>query len=112
MSDAVAKNMTRTAPPMTAALNVPPRLAELWRRGAEFLGCKLAILAGGPGWASGRDQVTGGCNPRGFRVIAGDALRAGFQDGDRKRTHALMAQPLGVDLLPTHPALIELVAVC
>jgi len=113
MSDAVAtKDMTRTAPPITAPLNVPPRLAELWRRGAEFLGCRLAILAGAMTWVSERNLVAAISNAGGFGVIACGAMTPALLDTELKATRALTKQPFGVNLITMHPQLMELVEVC
>src|SRR3954471_4411190 len=112
MSNAVAtKDTTRTAPPMTA-LNIPPRLAELWRRGAEFLGCRLAILAGAMTWVSERHLVAAISNAGGFGVIACGAMTPPLLDGELKATHTLTAQPFGVNLITMHRQLRELVEVC
>src|SRR5947208_16864190 len=109
MSDAVAtKDTTRTAPPTTVALNIPPRLAELWRRGAEFLGCPLAILAGAMTWVSERNLVAAISNAGGFGVIACGAMTPELLDAELKATHTLTKQPFGVNLITMHPKLMEL----
>jgi len=57
MSDAVATmNPVKTAP-LPATPNVPPRLAQMWKRGADFLGCPVAILGGAMSWVSERHLV-------------------------------------------------------
>jgi enoyl-[acyl-carrier protein] reductase II len=117
MSEAVAtKDMTRTAPPMTvqssAALDVPPRLAALWQRGADFLGCRLAILAGAMTWVSERNLVAAISNAGGFGVIACGAMTPQLLDAEIKATRALTKQPFGVNLITMHPQLMELVEVC
>ena len=113
MSDAVAtKDTTRTAPPMTAALNIPPRLAELWRRGAAFLGCPLAILAGAMTWVSERNLVAAISNAGGFGVIACGAMTPELLDTEIGETKARTAKPFGVNLITMHPQLSELIDVC
>ena len=55
MSEAVAtESFLKTAPPLPV---VSPRLAALWKRGADFLGCPVAILGGAMSWVSERHLV-------------------------------------------------------
>ena len=49
-------------------------LHELWRRGAEFLGCRFAILGGAMTWVSERNLVAAISNAGGFGVIACGAM--------------------------------------
>ena len=111
MSDAVAtKNLQQTAPPPTPM--VPARLAELWKRGAEFLGCPVAILAGAMTWVSERNLVAAISNAGGFGVIACGAMTPQLLDAELKATRALTSKPFGVNLITMHPQLMELVDVC
>src|SRR5689334_24830653 len=112
MSDAVAKDMTKTAPPMTAALNVPPRLAELWRRGTEFLGCRLAILAGAMTWVSERNLVAAISNAGGFGVIACGSMNPEQLSAEIAATAKLTQRPFGVNLIVMHPQLMQLADAC
>jgi enoyl-[acyl-carrier protein] reductase II len=110
MSDAVA---TKTSSP-TAPLppKVPPRLAELWQRGTEFLGCPVAILAGAMTWVSERNLVAAISNAGGFGVLACGAMTPQLLDAELKATRALTNKPFGVNLITMHPQLMELVDVC
>ena len=111
MSDAVAtKNLQQTAPLPTP--KVPARLAELWKRGAEFLGCPVAILAGAMTWVSERNLVAAISNAGGFGVIACGAMTPQLLDAELKATRALTSRPFGVNLITMHPQLMELVDVC
>jgi len=49
-------------------------LDKLWRRGAEFLGCRLAILGGAMTWVSERHLVSAISNGGGFGVIASGSM--------------------------------------
>ena len=115
MSDAVAtRDETWTAPPLTVGqpLEVPARLAALWKRGADFLGCRLAILAGAMTWVSERNLVAAISNAGGFGVIACGAMSPPLLDAEIKATQALTQRPFGVNLITMHPQLMELVEVC
>jgi enoyl-[acyl-carrier protein] reductase II len=111
MSEAVATNtLLNTAP--HPAPNVPPRLAELWKRGSDFLGCPVAILAGAMTWVSERNLVAAISNAGGFGVIACGAMTPQLLDTELKATRALTSKPFGVNLITMHPQLMELVDVC
>jgi enoyl-[acyl-carrier protein] reductase II len=111
MSEAVATNtLLNTAP--HSAPNVPPRLAELWKRGSDFLGCPVAILAGAMTWVSERNLVAAISNAGGFGVIACGAMTPQLLDTELKATRALTSKPFGVNLITMHPQLMELVDVC
>src|ERR1700754_3559413 len=110
MSDAVAtKTLQQTAP---LPPKVPARLAELWKRGADFLGCPIEILAGAMSWVSERNLVAAISNAGGFGVIACGAMTPGLLDTEIKATLALTKRPFGVNLITMHPQLMELVDVC
>ena len=115
MNDAVAtNNTTRSAPhdAPPAPTIIPPRLAELWKRGADFLGCPIAILAGAMTWVSERNLVAAISNAGGFGVIACGAMTPELLDAEIKATQALTKKPFGVNLITMHPKLLELVEVC
>jgi enoyl-[acyl-carrier protein] reductase II len=110
MSEAVATNtLLKTAAPPP---KVPARLAELWKRGADFLGCPVAILAGAMTWVSERNLVAAISNAGGFGVIACGAMTPQLLDTELKATRALTKKPFGVNLITMHPQLMELVEVC
>jgi enoyl-[acyl-carrier protein] reductase II len=112
MSEAAAtqdKSMT-AAPP--ALPQVSPRLAAMWQRGADFLGCPVAILAGAMTWVSERNLVAAISNAGGFGVIACGSMTPALLDTEIKATQALTTRPFGVNLITMHPQLMELVDVC
>ena len=49
-------------------------LDKLWRRGAEFLGCRYAILGGAMTWVSDRHLVSAISNGGGFGIIASGSM--------------------------------------
>ena len=114
MNDAgAAKNTTRPAPhDAPDASAIPPRLAELWKRGTDFLGCPIAILAGAMSWVSERHLVAAISNAGGFGVIACGAMTPALLDAEIKATQARTDKPFGVNLITMHPQLMELVDVC
>jgi len=108
MSEAVAtQDKTMTAPP-----KVSPRLAAMWKRGADFLGCPVAILAGAMTWVSERHLVAAISNAGGFGVVACGSMNPALLDAEIKATRALTTKPFGVNLITMHPQLLELVDVC
>jgi enoyl-[acyl-carrier protein] reductase II len=111
MSEAVALgNNTKTATPPPP--EVPARLARMWQRGTDFLGCPVAILAGAMTWVSERNLVAAISNAGGFGVIACGAMTPQLLDAELKATRALTTKPFGVNLITMHPQLMELVDVC
>ena len=114
MSEAVAKEdtiQTAAAPPNSEA-QVPPRLAQLWKRGSDFLGCPVAILGGAMSWVSERHLVAAIANAGGFGVIACGSMNPALLDAEIKATKALTTKPFGVNVITMHPQLLELVEVC
>src|ERR1700723_1123256 len=111
MSDAAATHdTTRMAPSVTrpmaaplAAIDIPPRLAALWARGAAFLGCPIAILAGAMTWVSERNLVAAISNAGGFGVIACGAMTPALLATEIAATAALTDRPFGVNLITLHP---------
>ena len=91
---------------------VPPRLAGLWQRGAAFLGCPVAILAGAMTWVSERHLVAAISNAGGFGVIACGAMTPQLLNAEIKATKTLTTKPFGVNLITMHPDLMALVEVC
>jgi enoyl-[acyl-carrier protein] reductase II len=112
MSDAVTKAQNVPNSSSVAAQEVPPRLAELWARGAEFLGCPVAILGGAMTWISERKLVAAISDAGGFGVIACGAMTPELLDAEIKATQALTKRPFGVNLITMHPQLLDLVEVC
>lgn len=87
-------------------------LDRLWRRGAEFLGTKLAIMGGAMSWVSERHLVSAISNAGGFGVIACGAMGPDLLAKEIAGTQALTKNPFGVNLITMHPQLDDLVRVC
>lgn len=88
------------------------RLAELWHRGREFLGCDYAIMGGAMSWVSERNLVSAISNAGGFGVIACGAMNPELLDKEITETKARTDKPFGVNLITMHPQLSELIDVC
>ncbi|HLI19953.1 MAG TPA: nitronate monooxygenase [Stellaceae bacterium] len=87
-------------------------LDRLWRRGAEFLGCELAIMGGAMTWVSERNLVAAISNGGGFGVIACGAMNPTQLDAEIAATRERTDRPFGVNLINMHPELAALIAVC
>jgi enoyl-[acyl-carrier protein] reductase II len=88
------------------------RLAELWRRGTDFLGTEHAILGGAMSWVSERNLVSAISNAGGFGVIACGAMNPELLDTEIRETAKRTYKPFGVNLITMHPQLSELIEVC
>ncbi len=88
------------------------RLDRLWRRGAEFLGCDIAILGGAMSWISERHLVSAISNAGGFGVIACGSMSPALLAAEIAATQALTKRPFGVNLITMHPELEALIGVC
>jgi enoyl-[acyl-carrier protein] reductase II len=88
------------------------RLTRLMARGAAFLGCDHAIMAGAMSWVSERNLVAAISNAGGFGVIACGAMTPALLDAEIAATRALTARPFGVNLITMHPDLSELIDIC
>jgi enoyl-[acyl-carrier protein] reductase II len=88
------------------------RLAELWKRGTDFLGCEHAILGGAMSWVSERNLVSAISNAGGFGVIACGAMTPDLLDTEIAETKARTDRPFGVNLITMHPMLSELIDIC
>src|SRR5689334_1679766 len=88
------------------------RLDRLMRRGADFLGCRVAIMGGAMSWISERHLVSAISNAGGFGVIACGAMTPGLLDGEIAETKARTDRPFGVNLITMHPDLTDLIDVC
>ena len=87
-------------------------LDYLWRRGADFLGCELAIMGGAMTWVSERNLVAAISNGGGFGTIACGAMNPAQLEAEIEATRERTAKPFGVNLITMHPQLSELVDVC
>jgi len=88
------------------------RLAELMKRGTDFLGCDHAILGGAMSWVSERNLVSAISNAGGFGVIACGAMNPELLDREITETRARTSRPFGVNLITMHPQLSDLIDVC
>lgn len=98
-------------------LMLPPEpyrleLSRLWKRGAEFLGTELAIMAGAMTWVSERHLVAAISNGGGFGVIASGSMSPDILRAEIKATRALTQKPFGVNIITLHPQLLDLIKVC
>src|ERR1700733_3585745 len=87
-------------------------LDKLWRRGTEFLGCRLAIMGGAMTWVSERHLVSAISNGGGFGVIASGSMKPDMLAAEIEATAAMTAEPFGVNLIVMHPELDGLIEVC
>ena len=88
------------------------RLAALWSKGTEFLGCRYAIMCGAMTWVSERNLVSAISNAGGFGVIACGSMTPDLLDAEIKATAELTKKPFGVNLITMHPDLDQLIKVC
>ncbi|WP_337876658.1 nitronate monooxygenase [Elioraea sp.] len=88
------------------------RLDALWKRGVEFLGCRVAIMGGAMSWVSERHLVAAISNAGGFGVIACGSMTPALLDAEIAGTRALTGNPFGVNLITMHPELDALIDVC
>src|SRR5262245_45114274 len=87
-------------------------LDQLWRRGADFLGCDVAIMGGAMTWVSERNLVAAISNAGGFGVIACGSMSPELLGGEIDATYGLTRRPFGVNLIVMHPMLMKLAEVC
>ncbi len=88
------------------------RLAELWRRGRDFLGSEYAIMGGAMTWVSERNLVSALSNGGGFGVIACGAMTPDLLAREIAGTFDMTDRPFGVNLITMHPDLEKLIDVC
>ncbi|WP_265528764.1 NAD(P)H-dependent flavin oxidoreductase [Sphingomicrobium marinum] len=88
------------------------RLAELMKRGTDFLGCQTAIMGGAMSWVSERNLVSAISNAGGFGVIACGAMTPELLDTEIAETKKRTNKPFGVNLITMHPDLDALIDIC
>jgi len=88
------------------------RLARRMARGVDFLGARVAIMAGAMSWVSERHLVAAMSNAGGFGVIACGAMTTALLDAEIAATRALTDKPFGVNLITMHPDLFALIDIC
>lgn len=87
-------------------------IAELWKKGTDFLGCPLAILGGAMSWISNHSLVGAISNGGGFGVLAGGALSPEDLRKEIQKTKEVTSQPFGVNLIVFHHNIQKLMEVC
>jgi enoyl-[acyl-carrier protein] reductase II len=87
------------------------RLDHLWRRGTEFLGCRVALMGGAMSWVSERHLVAALSNAGGFGVIACGSMNPDLLAKEIAATQAMTTKPFGVNLITMHPQLDDLARV-
>src|SRR3954467_15920051 len=87
------------------------RLARLMKRGADFLGCEMAVLGGAMSWISERHMVAALSNAGAFGVIACGAMTPDLLDTEIAETKKRTQMMFGVTLITMHPMLNELIDV-
>jgi len=87
------------------------RLDQLWARGTEFLGTRVAIMGGAMSWVSERHLVSAISNAGGFGVIACGSMNPALLEAEIAATQAMTRKPFGVNLITMHPQLDDLVRV-
>jgi enoyl-[acyl-carrier protein] reductase II len=88
------------------------RLAALWQRGSDFLGCPLALMGGAMTWVSEQRLVAAISNAGGFGVLACGAMGPAELEAEIEATQARTKRPFGVNLITMHPELDALIDVC
>ena len=88
------------------------KLDALMARGTDFLGSRVAIMAGAMSWISERHLVSAMSNAGGFGVIAGGAMPPEILSAEIAATKAMTNKPFGVNLITMHPQLNDLIAIC
>jgi enoyl-[acyl-carrier protein] reductase II len=76
---------------------------SLWRRGAEFLGSRYAIMGGAMTWVSDSRLVAAISNAGAFGVLAGGALKSEELDQEIASAYDLTDQPFGVNIITFSP---------
>ena len=97
---------------MSGVVSGSGRLADLMRRGTDFLGCEVAVMCGAMSWVSERTLVSAISNAGGFGVIACGAMTPELLDAEIAATAERTTKPFGVNLITMHPQLTDLIAVC
>jgi enoyl-[acyl-carrier protein] reductase II len=104
--------MASMPPDMHMAHGAREKLDELWARGRDFLGTRVAIMGGAMSWLSERHLVSAISNAGGFGVIACGSMMPDMLAAEIAATQAMTDKPFGVNLITMHPRLDDLVRVC
>ncbi|QJC27807.1 nitronate monooxygenase [Anaplasma platys] len=87
-------------------------LADLWKKGVDFLGSKYAIMGGAMSWVSEPYLVSAISNAGGFGVLACGAMSTEELRNSIEQTKKLTDRPFGVNIVVIHPGLDDLAATC
>ena len=87
------------------------RLNQLFREGADFLGCKTPIMGGAMTWVSERNLVSAISEAGGFGVIACGSMSPEDLRNEIKATSKLTDAKFGINLILIHPELEKLIKV-
>ncbi|MDI9409220.1 MAG: nitronate monooxygenase [Candidatus Pacebacteria bacterium] len=85
---------------------------RLWQRGAEFLGCRYAIMGGAMSWVSESHLVAAISNAGGFGVLACGSMSPELLANQITATQQKTTLAFGVNLILLHPQLDQLMQVC
>lgn len=88
------------------------KLNQLFREGADFLGCKTPIMGGAMTWVSERNLVSAISEAGGFGVIACGSMSPEDLRNEIKATSKLTDAKFGINLILIHPELEKLIKVC
>lgn len=83
-----------------------------WKKGAEFLNSKHAIMCGAMSWVSEHRLVAAISNAGGFGIIACGSMNPELLDKEIKATQALTKCAFGVNLITMHPQIEDLAQIC
>lgn len=75
-----------------------------FRRGNEFLGCRVPFICGAMTWISDPQLVSAVCNAGGFASLAGGNTPPDILEQNILQTRALTDKPFGVNLITLAPA--------
>ena len=80
-----------------------PQLDALWRRGKEFLGSEVPIIAGAMTWISDAPFVAAVSNAGAFGCLAGGNMEPAALADEIRRTRDLTDRPFAVNLITIAP---------
>jgi enoyl-[acyl-carrier protein] reductase II len=78
-------------------------LELLWRRGKDFLGVDIPLIAGAMTWISDSHFVSAASNEGIFGCLAAGNMDPSVLDDEIKKTRALTEKPFGVNLITIAP---------
>ena len=84
----------------------------LWKKGIDFLGCKVPIMGGAMTWVSEKNLVSAISNAGGFGVLACGGMMPKDLEKEIVETQNMTSKPFGVNLILMHPEIEKLIKVC